>query len=81
MGGRNKESFAFPYWRIFVTFVGVSKKYIVTPKMVTKNFEGVKIRINKRLKKGGVEKGRDRGLEEIELKLGLVKMKEGWIWD
>ena len=81
MGGRNTESFAFPYWRIFVTFVGVSKKYIVTPKMVTKNFEEVKIRINKQLKKGEVEKGRGRGLEEIELKLGLVKMKEGWIWD
>lgn len=64
MGGHNTESFAFPYWRIFVTFVGVSKKYIVTPKMVTKIFEEVKIRINKQLKKGGVEKGRDRGLEE-----------------
>lgn len=41
----------------------------------------MKIRINKQLKKGGFEKGRDRGVEEIELKLGLVKMKEGWIWD
>lgn len=72
MGGRNTESFAFPYWRIFVTFVGVSKKYIVTPKMVTKIFEGGRGKV-----KGEFGKGKNKGL----MKVWLGKMKEGWIWD
>lgn len=68
MGGHNTESFAFPYWRIFVTFVGVSKKYIVTPKMVTKIFEGGGGKV-----KGGFGEGKNEGL----MKVGLGKMKEG----
>lgn len=74
MGGRNTESCAFPYWRIFVTFVGVSKKYIVTPKMVTKIFEergeGGESR---ELEQGEFGKGKNEGL----MKVGLEKMKEG----